>query len=83
VGGSQLVLRTDDATGTPTNAVLIDSAQTATFTGAIQAATGTTTRPSLNIPHGSAPTTPVNGDMWTTTAGLYVHINGATVGPLA
>jgi hypothetical protein len=36
----------------------------------------------LNIPHGVAPTTPVNGDMWTTTAGLYVRINGATVGPL-
>jgi len=36
----------------------------------------------LNVPHGVAPTTPVNGDMWTTTAGLFVRINGATVGPL-
>jgi hypothetical protein len=36
----------------------------------------------LNIPHGTAPTNPVNGDMWTTTAGLYIRINGATVGPL-
>ena len=33
---------------------------------------------SLNMPHGAAPTTPVNGDLWTTTAGLFGRINGAT-----
>lgn len=37
----------------------------------------------LRIPHGAAPTAPVNGDMWTTTAGLFIRINGATVGPLS
>lgn len=37
---------------------------------------------SLRMPHGSAPTSPVDGDMWTTTAGLFARINGATVGPL-
>lgn len=37
----------------------------------------------FNLPHGSAPSSPVNGDMWTTTAGLYVRINGVTVGPLS
>jgi hypothetical protein len=37
----------------------------------------------LNVPHGAAPTSPVNGDIWTTTAGLYVQINGSTVGPLS
>jgi hypothetical protein len=42
----------------------------------------TTSRASINLPHGSAPTSPVNGDIWTTTAGLYVRINGSTVGPL-
>jgi len=45
-------------------------------------AAGTTGVSSLRIPHGAAPTTPVDGDLWTTTAGLYVRINGATVGPL-
>lgn len=44
---------------------------------------GTTALSSLRIPHGAAPTSPVNGDMWTTTAGLYVRINGSTVGPLS
>jgi hypothetical protein len=35
------------------------------------------------VPHGTAPTSPVDGDVWTTTAGLYVRINGVTVGPLS
>lgn len=46
----------------------------------VGAATG---YPSANIPHGTAPTSPSNGDMWTTTGGLFVRINGATVGPLS
>lgn len=37
----------------------------------------------LRMPHGSAPSSPVNGDMWTTAAGLFVRINGVTVGPLS
>jgi hypothetical protein len=43
---------------------------------------GTTARSTLRIPHGAAPTSPVNGDIWTTTSGLFVRVNGATVGPL-
>ena len=42
-----------------------------------------TTGSGFNLPHGAAPTAPVNGDMWTTTTGLFVRINGATVGPLS
>lgn len=37
----------------------------------------------FRVPHGVAPTTPVDGDMWTTAGGLYVRISGVTVGPLA
>lgn len=37
---------------------------------------------SANLPHGTAPSSPANGDVWTTTAGIYVRINGVTVGPL-
>lgn len=44
---------------------------------------GTTARSSLRVPHGSAPTSPVDGDIWTTTAGLFVRVNGVTVGPLS
>ncbi len=46
--------------------------------GTYNAPASTTAGPSLNLPHGSAPTSPVNGDMWTTTAGLYTRTNGTT-----
>ena len=54
-----------------------------TFAAQAVTATSTTTKAGLRIPHGAAPTSPVNGDIWTTTAGLFVRINGVTVGPLS
>lgn len=45
--------------------------------------TSTTAKSSARFPHGTAPTSPVNGDVWTTTAGIFVRINGSTVGPLS
>jgi len=53
------------------------------FFSTILSPAATTAIASMNAPHGVAPTSPVNGDIWTTTAGLYVRINGATVGPLS
>lgn len=53
-----------------------------TMTGTIVAVTPTTSLASLNLPHGVAPSAPTNGDVWTTTAGVYVRVNGSTVGPL-
>ena len=50
--------------------------------GKVSTAASTTSAASLNLPHGAAPTTPSNGDVWTTTAGIYVRVNGTTVGPL-
>ncbi len=49
----------------------------------IQGEPSTTASAGLTLPHGTAPSSPVNGDVWTTTAGIYVRVNGATVGPLA
>lgn len=54
-----------------------------TNAGKLELTASTATRATLNVPHGTAPTSPVNGDIWTTTAGLYVRINGVTVGPLS
>lgn len=48
------------------------------FDGKIEAQAPVTTSASLTLPHGTAPTTLVNGDMWTTTSGLYARINGNT-----
>lgn len=73
-----------DYGGTTTAAISVPITSGAvTFGGQVATPAGTTSLASLNIPHGSAPTSPVNGDIWTTTAGLYVRINGATVGPLS
>lgn len=56
--------------------------QAASSTTYLTTPAGTTGVSSFRIPHGSAPTSPVDGDIWTTTAGIYVRINGGTVGPL-
>lgn len=40
------------------------------------------TNPSIRLPHGTAPSSPTNGDMWTTTSGVYHRVNGVTIGPL-
>lgn len=49
-----------------------------TFTGKVITAVPTTTAAGLNLPHGAAPTTPVNGDLWSTTTGLFLRQNGTT-----
>ena len=50
----------------------------ATFTGLISTPAVTTASAFLRLPHGTAPTTPTNGDVWTTTSGLFARINGGT-----
>jgi len=50
----------------------------ATFTGSIIAPAATTSIPSIRIPHGTAPSSPTNGDIWTTTTGLFGRINSTT-----
>lgn len=79
-GAAALVFRTAAA-----NRWAVDASGHLVAQGAyqIQAAAGVAANASLQLPHGVAPTAPVDGDMWTTTAGLYVRINGATVGPLS
>lgn len=36
----------------------------------------------FRLPEGISPTSPGNGALWTTTAGLFVQIEGTTIGPL-
>ena len=57
------------------------SVPNATFSGLALTAASATGGAGLRLPHGAAPTSPTNGDVWTTTAGIYARINGATVGP--
>lgn len=39
---------------------------------------GTTGGPSINLPPGVAPSVPTNGDIWTTSGGMFARINGVT-----
>ena len=50
-------------------------------TGKVTTAASTASSAGVTVPHGTAPSSPVNGDVWTTTAGIYVRVNGITVGP--
>jgi hypothetical protein len=51
---------------------------TATFAGKVTTSASTTTRASLNIPSGTAPTTPVNGDIWSDGNNLLIRLAGVT-----
>lgn len=70
-----------DVTGGVTR-MTIDAAGVFTVTGLLTTTASAAASAGLRLPHGAAPTSPVNGDVWTTTAGMFVRINGATVGPL-
>ena len=58
------------------NVFLKTSAQT--LTNKLIFATPTVSASSLNLPHGTAPTSPLDGDVWTATTGLFVRVNGRT-----
>jgi len=46
--------------------------------GKVSTIASTTANAGFNIAHGAAPTSPVNGDIWTTTTGLFARINNGT-----
>jgi hypothetical protein len=46
------------------------------MSGRLKLAPSNATFPSLNIPQGADPTTPVVGDVWGTSSGLYANVNG-------
>ena len=69
-----------------TTATLISPAMTGTATyaamtgsGKLTTAATNATSAGLTLPPGTAPTSPVNGDIWTTTSSLQVRLNGVTV----
>lgn len=75
-GRTLLGTTTDDGTS------MLQVTGISAFTGLLKTSASASGTAGLNLPHGTAPTSPVNGDIWTTTAGLFVQINGGTVGPL-
>ncbi len=51
---------------------------TAEFVGILLSAPSEAAFAGFRVPHGTAPSSPVNGDIWTTTAGFFIRINGVT-----
>lgn len=49
-----------------------------TFVGEQTMVASATTGAGFTLPPGVAPSSPVDGDIWTTTSGLYARINGVT-----
>lgn len=49
-----------------------------TFTGPIAVPASTASAAGINVPPGTAPTVPVNGDCWVTTTGVFFRVNGST-----
>jgi len=54
-----------------------------TMSGPLVTAASTAGAAGLNVPPGVAPTSPNNGDLWTTSSGVYAQINGSTLGPFS
>lgn len=50
----------------------------ATFTGAISVPASVAANAFVTVPHGVAPTTPINGNLWSTTSGFFGQVNGST-----
>ena len=50
----------------------------ATFTGLVGTVASATGGAGFRLPHGAAPSTPVDGDVWSTTGGLFLRQNGTT-----
>jgi len=68
--------------GTTSPSYKLHVSGTGYFSDKLSTVASSTGNAGINIPHGSAPTSPVDGDVWTTSAGVYAQINGVTVGPL-
>ena len=73
-----------EQSGTGNILTLHDQASDTTFVaidqnGKVNTIPSTTASAGFNVPHATAaPTTPVNGDIWTTTSGLFARINAGT-----
>lgn len=67
-------------TGTSGAVLCLLNAASCTFSGEVLTPASATGGAGLNIAPGVAPTSPNNGDVWTTSSGLFARIAGSTLG---
>jgi hypothetical protein len=58
--------------------IVTSTASGATLNGKLTTSASISGRSGLNIPHGTDPSSPVNGDIWSTTTELKYQLNGST-----
>ena len=78
----RITLDGDVGIGTISPSYKLHVSGTGYFSDKLSTVASSVTNAGINIPHGTAPTIPVDGDVWTTSDGIYTQINGLTVGPL-
>lgn len=70
---------TDKQTVRVPRELLSGSGQGGLFMGdALRTPPSTTSRSGVRVPHGTAPTSPADGDVWSTTTGVFARVNGTT-----
>jgi hypothetical protein len=76
---------TTNVTGTAmTSCIMVDTngsrvtTRFLTMLGKLTAVASSAGGASIVLPHGVAPAAPADGDVWTTSAGMFVRINGVT-----
>lgn len=74
----QLIARDDAGSSLGTVFTVIRASLQWTFGGKAVTAASTTERASLNIPSGTAPTSPANGDIWSDGSNIFVRLGGVT-----
>lgn len=82
LGGAIRLQTQPTGAGALTDRIVINADGRVDVAEALVTAASTTARTGLRIQPGVAPTTPTNGDAWETAAGLYLQIDGNTVGPI-
>lgn len=73
-GTETIELRPDSVLALTVDSALIEVAPTIE----LRTAATTATRAGFSLPHGTAPSGPQDGNMWTTAAGAFIRINGVT-----
>ena len=74
----QIVPRTDAGGSNPAALEINRASGVVTLRHQLETKDSDSDSASLRLPHGSAPSSPDDGAMWTTTSGLFVRINGTT-----
>jgi hypothetical protein len=80
IGASVHLLPTSTA-GNGNGSIFFGTHNEADYLGRLTPPASTTTEAGLNLGQGTAPSSPVNGDLWITSGGLYARYGGSTVGP--